>query len=126
MRTVFFTLILILTIVTAKAESGERPSKDTNQKVTKLALPNLDATVIYEGGDTLYLDITTENDEPVKIKLLGGSTTLLNDGLKRGNTLRRIYVISAFPEGEYKIRLKKGNYVVEKKFTKTTAANPVD
>lgn len=120
MKNSLFTLLLLLVMVAAKAESGERPSKDSNQKITKLILPEMDATIVYNGGDTLLLDMTTENEEPVKIKLLGGSTTLLNDGLKKGNALRRVYIISAFPEGEYKIRLKKGNYVVEKSFTKTT------
>ncbi len=120
MKNSIFTLLLLLGITYAKAETGERPSKDSNQKITKLVLPNMDATIVYGGGDTLLLDLTTENEEPVKIKLMGGSTTLFNDGLKKGNTLRRVYIISAFPEGEYKIRLKKGNYVVEKSFTKTT------
>jgi hypothetical protein len=120
MKRTVFTLMLALAIMACKAAEGEKPSKDSNQKVTKMSLPEMDAMVLYMGGDTLYLKIETTDQEPVSIKLMGGSTTLLNDHLKHGTELKRVYVISAFPEGDYKIRLKKGNYVVEKKFTKTT------
>jgi hypothetical protein len=126
MKKLLLVMVCFFSLLAAKAIGDERPSKDSNQKSMKMYMPQMDATLYYLGGDTLYLEIENEDDEPVKIKLLEDNITLLNDRLKHDHHLRRVYVISAFPEGEYKIQLKKGNYVVEKTFIKTTAANPVD
>lgn len=126
MKSLVFAAMFLLSVIVCSAAEGERPSKDSNQKITRMQLPEMDAMVMYTGGDTLFLNIENYDPEKVSIKLMGGNTTLLNDHLKDGAQLKRVYVISAFPEGEYKIRLKKGNYVVEKKFTKKSAANPVD
>lgn len=116
------TLLLLLAAgcVSVKAENGDRPARDSNQKVTRLEMPLMEATITYLGGDTLFLAINTEDMEVVNIKLLGGSTTLLNDKMQNKQSLNRTYIISQLPAGNYKIQLKKGNYVVEKTFTKIT------
>ena len=116
-------MLLFLGWTTSRAESGDRPSKDSNQKRTEISAPAMKAMVQYEGGDTLYLAIDKDDAERVNIKLLGGAVTLLNDGLGKEQQLRRTYLISKLPEGKYKIRLKKGNYVVEKSILKQTPAN---
>jgi hypothetical protein len=126
MKKILLILVCLFSLVAVRAAGGDRPSKDSNQKSMKMYMPDLDATVFYFGGDTLYLEIDHNDAEQVHIKLMGDNVTLLNDRLKHSNHLKRVYVISAFPEGDYKIRLKKGNYVVEKSFTKTTAACPAD
>jgi hypothetical protein len=126
MKRLIVTLIGILTFVAVEAAEGERPSKDSNQKVTKLHAPDMEAYVKYDGGDTLYLLVETTEEESVSIKLMGGSTTLLNDNSHHKQVVKRTYIISAFPEGEYKIRLKKGNYVVEKTVVKQTGVKQPD
>lgn len=120
-KLVLFISVLFGTIV-LRAESGERPAKDSNQQVTKLSIPQLDAVVTYLGGDTLFVSLTSEGSEPVQLKLLGDETTLLNDPIPVKPEVNRTYVIAALPKGTYKIRMKKGNYVVEKSFTKLTPA----
>lgn len=122
MKKILFATLLLLGCATSKAETGDRPAKDTNQKRTELSAPAMKAMVQYEGGDTLYLAIDKEDAERVQIKISGGSVTLLNDGLGKEQQLRRTYVIGKLPEGKYKISLKKGNYVVEKPLIKQTPA----
>lgn len=122
MKKILFATLLLMGCATTQAETGERPAKDSNQKRTELSAPTLKALVQYEGGDTLYLAIDKEDAERVNIRILGGSVTLLNDGLGKEQQLRRTYLIGKLPEGKYKIRLKKGNYVVEKLITKQTPA----
>lgn len=120
-------MMLLLGWATVRAESGDRPAKDSNQKRTELSVPAMKAMVQYEGGDTLYLAIDKEDAERVNIKILGGTVTLLNDVLdSEQQQLRRTYIISKLPEGKYKIRLKKGNYVVEKPLVKQTPATDID
>jgi hypothetical protein len=126
MKRILFTLVGLLALVAAKAAEGDRPSKDSNQKVTKMHAPDMEAYVKYDGGDTLYLMVETTDDEPVNIRLMGGRTTLLNDHSHHKQLVKRAYVITAFPVGEYKIRLKKGNYVVEKTFVKKTEASRLE
>ncbi|MES2780705.1 MAG: hypothetical protein V4651_12495 [Bacteroidota bacterium] len=122
MKRILIATLLLLAWATGYAITGDRPSKDSNQKRTELAAPYMKALVQYDGGDTLYLAIDKEDAERVQIKLLGGAVVLLSDGLGRTQQLRRTYVISKLPEGKYKIRLKKGNYVVEKTLLKQTPA----
>lgn len=122
MKKILIITLLLIGCATTHAESGDRPAKDRNQKRTELSAPTMKALVQYEGGDTLYLAIDKEDAERVNIRFLEGSVTLLNDGLGKEQQLRRRYLIGKLPEGKYKIRLKKGNYVVEKSITKQTPA----
>jgi hypothetical protein len=122
MKKTLIATLLLLGWATGYASTGDRPSKDSNQKRTELVAPEMKALVQYDGGDTLYLAIDKEDAERVQIKILGGAITLLNDGLGKEQQLRRTYVISKLPAGKYQIRLKKGNYVVEKPLIKQTPA----
>jgi hypothetical protein len=124
MKTLAAILMLFAGLAAAQAEGGEKPSKDTNQKRMEVNMPSLKAIIEYTGGDTLFVFIESEGPEKVQLKLVEGNTTLLNDGLQNKEEQQRVYVISQLPEGEYKIRLKKGNYVVEKTITKHTPQTP--
>jgi hypothetical protein len=118
------TALVLLAGIAAQAGTGDKPAKDTNQKRMELMAPAMKAIIEYTGGDTLFVYVESEDLEAVQIKLMGGKTTLLNDGINNRNGQQKVYMISQLPEGEYKIRLKKGNYVVEKTITKYTPQAP--
>lgn len=118
------SILLLAGIAAAKAGTGDKPAKDTNQKRMELNTPAMKAVIEYTGGDTLFVYVENESDEKIQLKLMEGNTTLLNDGLKTQKQQQRVYFISQLPEGEYKIRLKKGNYVVEKTIIKRTPQTP--
>jgi mRNA-degrading endonuclease RelE of RelBE toxin-antitoxin system len=124
MKAIITSLVLLAGIATAQAGTGDKPAKDTNQKRMELTTPAMKAVIEYTGGDTLFVYIENESDEKVQLKLMEGNTTLLNDGLKTLKEQQRVYIISQLPEGEYKIRLKKGNYVVEKTIIKRSPQIP--
>lgn len=108
---------------TVQAGNGERLSTDSNNKVVHLVVPNVDLTLTYSGGDTLSVMIENEGSESLELRLLGDNITLLHDRIGLRPSLNRVYILSALPQGSYKIRLKKGNYVVEKEWTKLTPAS---
>lgn len=126
MKNTLLLLLITLGVTHVKAGGGDRPSKDTNQKVFKLETPSSEAIFTYNGGDTLFLSLESNDLEPTRLKLLGGATTLLVDQLKKKPTNSRVYILSALPAGDYKIQLKKGNYVVEKNIIKYTGSVSID
>lgn len=124
MKRILTIVMLLAGMAAAQAGTGEKPAKDSNQKRMELAAPSIKAIIEYTGGDTLFVYVENEDAGQVQLKLLGGKTTLLNDALNNRKEQQKVYMISQLPEGEYKIRLKKGNYVVEKTITKHTPQAP--
>lgn len=122
MKKLFITLLVASGCVTVQAGNGERMVADSNQKVMHLMVPNVDMVLTYTGGDTLSVQIDNQGDESLQLRLLEDGTTLLHDAIGQKPTVNRVYIISALPQGTYKIRLKKGNYVVEKELVKQTPA----
>jgi hypothetical protein len=122
MKRLLITLLVASGCVTAQAGNGERLAADSNQKVMHLTIPNVDMVLTYTGGDTVSVQIDNQGDEGVQLRLLEDGITLLHDAIGQKPNVNRVYVISALPQGTYKIRLKKGNYVVEKELVKLTPA----
>jgi hypothetical protein len=124
MKGIMITLMLLSGFAAAYAENGEKPSKDTNQKRMELSVPTMNAVIEYTGGDTLFVYYENEDRGNVQIRLLSDNVTLLNDGRNTRKEEQKVYILSQLPEGEYKIRLKKGNYVVEKTIVKHSPQQP--
>ncbi len=122
MKRLLITLLVALGCVTVQAGNGERLHTDSNQKVLHLSAPNLDLVLTYTGGDTVSVQIENQGDERLQIRLLEEGTTLLHETFGQKPSVNRVYIISALPQGTYKIRVKKGNYVVEKELVKHTPA----
>jgi archaellum component FlaF (FlaF/FlaG flagellin family) len=122
MKRLLITLLVASGCVTVQAGNGERLAADSNQKVMHLTVPNVDMVLTYTGGDTVSVQIDNQGDESVQLRLLEDGITLLHDAIGQKPNVNRVYVISALPQGTYKIRLKKGTYVVEKELVKLTPA----
>lgn len=118
MKTIGFTIILIAAAQLAVATGGERPTTNTQQQVTMVELPQIEAVVSYTGGDTLFVWLENESSEKVQLKIMADGITLFSDQMIGMGKHQRAYILSQFPAGTYEIRFKKGTYVIDNTINK--------
>lgn len=117
---VITTLLLFAGVAAAQAATGDKPLRDNDQRWIEITTPSMKAMIEYMGGDTLFVSVKKEDQQKIRIRLMEANTTLFDEGLQEQAGQQKIYIISALPEGEYKIRLKKSNYVVNKTIIPST------
>jgi hypothetical protein len=98
---------------------------ENSQKRIEVTGPKMAAVIEYMGGDTLYIYVVNKDGEKMQLKLLEGNATLLVDKLEPLKEQQRFYILSQFPQGQYRVRFKKGNYVVERSIVKYKSQMPL-
>ncbi len=104
-----------------KAESGDRKEVNASQSVQRIETESMESTVFFDGNSRLKLGLVQANKESIKVQFVSGNTCLFSANYQ-AQSISEVFDLSQLPEGSFKVRVIRGDEVVEKEFFKSSPA----
>jgi hypothetical protein len=101
------------------ANNTDKTSTKKQNTVHRIETPSMESTLYFNGIDQVKIGLVQEDAQRVKIQLLSADGISLFSARYEEDAISDIFDISAFPEGNFIIRISKGNEVIEKNFYKS-------
>ncbi|MFY8110150.1 MAG: hypothetical protein ACOVO9_14215 [Bacteroidia bacterium] len=100
------------------ANNTDKNSIKNQSSVQRIETSSMESTLYYDGHDQIKIGLFQEEVEKVKFQILSADGVVLFSARYEEDTISDIFDISALPEGNFIIRITKGNEVIEKSFFK--------
>ncbi len=112
------TLGVMMLSKNSSANNTDKNSIKNQSSVQRIETSTMESTLYYNGSDLIKIGLFQEEVEKVKLQILSADGIVLFSAGYEEDTISDIFDISALPEGNFIIRIKKGKEVVEKQFFK--------